>query len=43
VPLAVSVLPALFAPLSNADGGTVFVAVEGAFGLAFVLSVPRQR
>jgi hypothetical protein len=40
---AVSALPALLAPLSNGDGGAVFVAVAGAFGFAFVLSVPRQR
>jgi hypothetical protein len=42
-PLMAAALPALFAPLSAGDGGAVFVAVAGAFGLAFVLAVPRQR
>ena len=41
--LAAPALPALLAPLANSDGGAVFVAVAGAFGLGFVLSVPRQR
>ena len=43
VPLASFAVSALLAPLSNGDGGAVFVAVAGAFGFAFVLSVPRQR
>ena len=42
-PLMAAALPALFSPLSTGDGGAVFVAVAGAFGLAFVLAVPRHH
>ena len=42
-PLMAAAMPALFTPLSAGDGSAVFVTVAGAFGLAFVLAVPRQR
>lgn len=42
-PLTAALLPALFAPLSTGDGGAVFLAVAGAFGVAFVLAVPREH
>jgi hypothetical protein len=46
VPLALvitSAMPSLFTSLSAADAGTVVISVAGAFGVGYVIAVPRDR